>query len=59
MADEVQTSTTSTDTSSAVGIRHLLNIAKENPIPVMLGILIAQQMGWLSQATTQLAGVCF
>jgi len=59
MADEVGTSPTSTDSSGVVGIRHLLTVAKENPIPVMLGILIAQQMGWLSQATTQLAGVCF
>ena len=59
MSDVVPTSENSTDTSSAAGIGHLLTLAKENPIPVMLGILIAQQMGWLATATSQLSGVCF
>ena len=59
MSDVVQTSTESTDSSSAAGIGHLIQLAKENPIPVMLGILIAQQMGWLTSALTHAQGVCF
>ena len=59
MSDEVQTSTSSTDSSSAATVGHLLTMIKENPIPVMLGVLIAQQMGWLATATSQLSGVCF
>lgn len=57
---EVEGSSPTTSESSGVtGFSHLLALAKENPIPVMLGLLIAQQMGWLSTAATQLHGVCF
>lgn len=59
MGDEVQTSTNSTDSAGASGVAHLLNHVKENPVAYMIGLLILQQMGWLSQATTQLSGVCF
>jgi hypothetical protein len=59
MSDVVPTSENSTDSSSAAGIGHLFQLAKENPIPVMLGVLIAQQMGWLTYAATELHGVCF
>lgn len=59
MSDVVPTSENSTDSTGAGGIGHLITLAKENPIPVMLGVLIAQQLGWLTTAASQLHGVCF
>jgi len=59
MSEAVPTSENSTDRSGVASLGHLLTMFKENPIPVMLGILIAQQMGWLATATSQISGVCF
>jgi hypothetical protein len=56
-------SATSTDSTTGTTIDgravHLLNLLKENNLQVLVAILIAQQMGWLSTATTHLSGVCF
>jgi hypothetical protein len=60
MDDVSATSTDSTTPSGDVTtIVHLLNLLKQNKLEVLVGALIAQQMGWLTTATTHLSGVCF
>jgi len=41
------------------GIAALLENVKENPVVYMLGVLVLQQAGLLSQAASQLHGMCF
>ena len=41
------------------GIAGLLEHVRDNPVAYMLGLLILQQAGLLSQAAGQLSGVCF
>lgn len=59
--DDVSASSTDSTTSSGdvTTVVHLLNMLKENKLEVLILALIAQQMGWLAAATTQLSGVCF
>jgi len=61
MDDESATTTTDSTTSSGdvTTVVHLLNMLKENKLEVLILALIAQQMGWLATATSQLSGVCF
>lgn len=47
------------DEVKATGIAGLLEHVRENPVAYMLGLLILQQAGLLSQAAGQLSGVCF
>jgi hypothetical protein len=47
------------DEVKPTGIAGLLEHVKENPVAYMLGLLILQQAGLLSQAAGQLSGVCF
>jgi len=59
--DDVSAPTTDSTTSSGdvTTVVHLLNMLKENKLEVLIVALIAQQMGWLATATSQLSGVCF
>jgi hypothetical protein len=56
-------SATSTDSTTGTGVDsravHLLNMMKENKVEILILTLIAQQLGWLTTATTSLQGVCF
>jgi hypothetical protein len=47
------------DIAKPTGIAGLLDHVKENPVLYMVGLLVLQQAGLLSQAATQLQGVCF
>jgi len=46
-------------TGKSAGVGALVQSFKENPVAYMLGLLVLQQAGLLSQATTHLSGVCF
>ena len=60
MDGESATSPDSTTGSTVDGTAvHLLNMMKENKVELLILTLIAQQLGWLTAATTQLSGVCF
>lgn len=56
-------SATSQDSTTGTAIDsravHLLNLMKENKVEILILTLIAQQLGWLTTATTSLQGVCF
>ena len=47
------------DEIKPTGIAALLDNVKENPVAYMLGVLILQQAGLLTQAASQLQGMCF
>lgn len=32
---------------------------KENPVAYAIGVLVLQQLGWLTKVTSELQGMCF
>ncbi len=57
--DSATSPDSTTGSDAGVTAVHLLTMLKENKLEVLIMALIAQQMGWLATATTQLSGVCF
>jgi hypothetical protein len=49
----------SEETQSFSPMAQALAHIKENPAAYAVGLLILQQLGWISKATTELQGVCF
>lgn len=47
------------ETTTEPEVNQFLNHIKENPVAYAVGVLILQQLGWLTKAATELQGMCF